>query len=359
MANNGTKNATRKRISTRIWIAIAGPLVLILAGVFYFVHGSHYASTDNAYIKADRVAISAEVSGQLTEVAVGENQHVHAGQLLFTIDDQPYEIALERSRAAVRKATIDLNTLRARYRQKQAELKGSQVDAAYFDHEYRRQKDLAGSKVASESKVDQTRHDYEAARQDEAKLEQELQEILAELEGNPDLPLASYPPYRDAQAGLERAKLDLSHTRVVAPADGIIAKTGNLQVGNYAFAGAPMASLMKTGHLWIEANLKETDLTHVQVGQKATAVVDTYPGRNWKMVVASVAPATGAEFAILPPQNATGNWVKVVQRIPVKLEFENPADHADLRAGMSTSISIDVGAYYALPRAIRSFFGGK
>lgn len=349
----------RGKLSARFWIAIAGPVLLVLVGVGYFVHESHYARTDNAYVKADRVSVSAQVSGEVTEVAVGENQQVKKGDLLFKIDDRSFRIALEHARAAVRKASIEFEALKARYRQKQEELKGAEFDAAYFDREYQRQANLANSKVVSAAKVDQTRHDYDAAHQDAAMLAEELEEILAELDGNPDLPLEAYPPYREALAGFDRAELDLRHTVVAAPADGIVSKTGNLQVGSYAFAGAPMVSLIKTDHMWIEANLKETDLTRVAVGQSAIAAIDTFPGRRWDMVVASVAPATGAEFAILPPQNASGNWVKVVQRIPVRLEFKDSGQTARLRAGMSASISIDVGAYYALPKRLRGWIGGS
>lgn len=342
----------------RMWLVLAAPLLLILGGAFYFIHGSRYVGTDNAYVKADKVGISAEVSGLLVEVAVTENQKVEKGQLLFRIDPEPFNIALEKARANVKSVTSDFGALKARYRQKQAELRKAQTDAAYFDREHRRWMTLARTNVASQAKVDQTRHDYDAAHQDEAKISQELEEIVANLEGNPALPLTSYSLYKEALSGLKKAQLDVSHTVITAPAAGIVSKSGNLQVGNYAYLGAPMLSLVKMDHLWIEANMKETDITHVRLGQKATAEVDTYSGRSLKAVVTSLAPATGAEFSILPPQNATGNWVKVVQRIPVRLELEDEKDRLALRAGMSVTVKIDTGAYYALPVFLRSLLGG-
>lgn len=343
----------------RVWLVLAGPLLLVLGGVAYFIHGSRYVGTENAYVKADKVSIASEVSGQLIEVAVDENQKVEKGQLLFRIDGEPYKIALEKSSANLKSVTSDFAALKARYRQKQSELRKAHADVAYFDREYKRWTALAKTRVASQAKLDQTRHDFDAARQDEAKIAQELEEIVANLEGNPSLPLKSYAPYKAALAGLDKAQLDFGHTIVRAPVAGIVSKSGNIQVGNYAFAGAPMLSLVKMDHLWIEANMKETDITHVQLGQKATVVVDTYSGRSLKAVVASLAPATGAEFALLPPQNATGNWVKVVQRVPIRLELVNQQDRMALRAGMSATITIDTGAYYALPEMLRSGSGSS
>ena len=341
----------------RVWLVLAGPVLLILAGATYFIYGSRYVGTENAYVKADKVAVTVEVSGQLTEVAVDENQQVKKGQLLFRVDSEPYRIALDKAQANLKNVTSDFNALKARYRQKQAELKKARADDAYFDREYKRWSDLARTRVASQAKVDQARHDYDAAREDETKTAQELAELAANLQGNPSLPLQGYAPYKEALAGIDKARLDLGHTIVRAPADGIVSKSGNLQVGNYAFAGVPMVSIVKLDHLWIEANMKETDLTHVQLGQKVSVTVDTFSNHEFKGVVASLAPATGAEFAILPPQNATGNWVKVVQRIPVRIEFEDKKDALALRAGMSVSVTIDTGAFYALPKFLRSISG--
>lgn len=342
----------------RFWLVMAAPIILVLTGVFYYVHGSRYVGTENAYVKADKISISTEVSGRIVEVAVSENQKIEKGQLLFRIDDLPFRIARDKAEAAVRNSVNDFGALKARYRQKQAELKGAQYDAAYFNTEFQRQSSLAFRSIASRAKLDQARHEYQAAREEQDKIGQELQEIVAQLDGNPGLSIENYPPYKAALAGLEKANLDLSHTVLSAPAAGVVSKTGNLQVGNYAFAGSPSLSLVKVDYLWIEANMKETDITHVVVGQKATAEIDTYSDQPFKAVVTSVAPATGAEFAILPPQNATGNWVKVVQRVPVRLQLENEQDKAVLRAGMSVTISIDTGEYYALPKPLRSFFGG-
>ncbi len=354
MAESAKSKAKQKQ---RIWVALTVPVILIVFGIFYFIQASRFAGTDNAYIKADKVSISSQVAGEIVEAAVGENQQVLKGQLLFKIDDAPYRIALARAQANLNKVVIELSALKSRYRQKQEELKGARIDAAYFEGEYKRQADLAASKVASVARVDQTRHDADASRQEAAKLEQELQELVAELDGNPDLSLEDFPAYREASAGLARAELDLAHTVVRAPTNAIVTKSGNLQVGNYAFSGAPMLSLVKTDHFWVEANMKETDLAHVRVGQPATAEIDMYGGDERAMKVTSVAPATGAEFAILPPQNATGNWVKVVQRIPVRLEFEDAQDASRLRAGMSVTISIDTGEYHALPKFLRKLFG--
>jgi membrane fusion protein (multidrug efflux system) len=343
--------------SAKFLVAVLVPVVLILAGLVYYVHGSRYPGTDNAYVKADMVSISPRVSGQIVEVGVAENQLVEKGDVLFRIDDEPYRFALQRLEAKLAKTVTEYGALKARYRQKREEHQGADLETAYFERELQRQQNLLKTRTVSEAKVDESRHNYDNARQKAAQLAEELEEIVMELEGDSDTPLESYSPYREVLADMKQAKLDLQHTVVTAPADGVVAKTDSLQVGSYAFTGAPMLSLIKTEHMWVEANLKETDLTHVRVGQPATVEIDSFPGRDWKMIVASIAPATGAEFAILPPQNATGNWVKVIQRIPVRLEFEDPADGGMLRAGMSVTISIDSGAYHALPDFLQAHAG--
>jgi membrane fusion protein, multidrug efflux system len=230
--------------------------------------------------------------------------------------------------------------MRAAYRQKEANLRSAQASAEYMQREYDRQKRLAAQSVASESKLDEARRGAEVGRQQVSAMEQDLAQALANLGGDPDLAVEQHPRVLQAQAARDQAALDLRHTRILAPAGGIIANV-DPRPGQYVTIGLPMCSLVESGSLYIEANLKETELTHVEPGHTATVSVDTYPGKVWHAEVASIGAGTGSEFAVLPAQNASGNWVKIVQRLPVRLRIDASEDVAGLRAGMSVSVEID------------------
>jgi membrane fusion protein, multidrug efflux system len=324
-----------------------GPALVAIVGGYVYVTGGRYVETDDAFVKADMVALSAEVSGPIVEVAVRENEHVETGQVLFRIDPKPFRIALARAEARLHKAENDVRALKASYRQKQEELTLARNDVDYAEREFRRQAELARRDFASRAKYDEAKHSLDVARQQVAVLEQELRGLLADLAGDPEIPVDHHPTYLEAKAQRDQAALDLEHATVVAPFAGVASKKPDL--GDYVTAGTPVMSIVADQDVWIEANFKETDLTHVRPGQPASIRIDTYPGRQWHATVESISQATGAEFSVLPPQNATGNWVKVVQRIPVRIAIRTDEGGPPLRAGMSVTAEIDTGHRRELP----------
>jgi membrane fusion protein, multidrug efflux system len=288
---------------------------------------------------------------------VHNNQHVSAGQVLIRLDDRPYRIAVEQAEAQLASARLQVEGLRATYRQRQADLAAAQDTLTYQQREFERQQRLLGEHVTSQASFDQARNRLVTARQQVASVEQQIANVLASLAGNPDIPTDQHPTVQQAQAQLDQARLNLGYSVVYAPANGIVTNVDKLPVGTYLNAATPAFSLVETDHPWVEANYKETELTHMNAGDEATVTVDTYPGTSFKARVASLSPGTGSQFSVLPPQNATGNWVKVVQRLPVRLEVENPDPTKPLRAGMSVTAEVDTGYVHPLVASIVSFFG--
>lgn len=331
---------TRLRRRLRPVLLSLGPIVLAAVAGYFYLTGGRYVSTDDSYVRYDKVQISSDVAGRVVEEAVDENDEVKKGQLLFALDDEPYRIALARAEAALAAARDAVSAMRAAYQQKAANLRGAQLSADYLQREYERQRRLAQQNLASEAKVDEAQRSAEVARQQVTAMQQDLAQALANLGGDPDLPLEQHPRVRQAQAARDQAALDLRHTRILAPADGIVANV-DPRPGQYVTIGQSMCSLVESGSLYIEANLKETELTHVKAGDVAVVSVDTYPDRVWHATVTSIGAGTGAEFSVLPPQNATGNWVKIVQRLPVRLHIAPSEDVTALRAGMSVTVEID------------------
>jgi len=333
-------------------LLLAGPALVLIVGVYLYATGGRFVSTENAYVKANKVQISAQVSGPIIAVAVVENQHVDKDEVLFRIDPVPFQVALARADAQLEKVKADIEALKAGYRAKLAERQLAEVNIGYAENEYRRWSALAQSQAASRMKYDEAKHNIDVARQQAAMLGQDIARILASLDGDPDIPAERHHAYLEAKAERDRVALDLANTAVKAPFAGIASKKPEL--GQYAYAGGPAMSLVSDRNVWVEANFKETELTYVRPGQPVTVEVETYPGRVWPGVVDSIAQATGAEFAVLPPQNASGNWVKVVQRIPVRIAIRAAPDDPPLRAGMSTSVEIDTGHRRPMPDFVQS-----
>jgi len=335
----------------RFALMLSVPLVLALGAGYFYLTAGRYVSTDDAYVKADMVSLSADVPGRVVAVEVRDNQHVKAGQVLFRLDDRTYRIAVERAEAALASARLQVDGMRATYRQRQADLKQTEDTLAYQEREFTRQQQLLAEKVTSQAKFDETRHAYDNARQGVAAMQQQIAVIVAGLGGDPNIPTDQHPLVQQAQAQLDQARLDLSHTVVYAPSDGIVTKVDKLPIGEYLREATPAFSLISTEHVWVEANYKETDLTHMHPGQEATVDIDTYPDHTFTAHVESLGAGTGAEFSVLPPQNASGNWVKVVQRIPVRLVIDNPDPNRPLRIGMSVDVEVDTG--YRQPLAVK------
>jgi len=333
--------ATRRRGGVRFVTMVVVPLLLVLAGIGYYWQGGRYVGTDNAYVKADKVLISTEVAGRIAEVLVSENQPVEAGQPLLRLDPAPFRIALARAEAQLAQVRTELRVLKASYREKQASLEMARTRAEFARREQRRRADLRERNFVSAASFDDAHQALELARQQIVVDEQDLVRIAESLGGGPDVAIEEHPNYVAALAELDRARLDLDRVELRAPAAGFVANVPF--VGQHAAPGRPAIALVASGRYWVEANLTETDLTHVRVGQPVAIEIDTYPDRPLRGAVEAISPATGAEFALIPPQNATGNWVKIAQRVPVRIRIEEAADMPQLRSGLSAWIEIDTG----------------
>ena len=344
----------RARRLRRMALMLAVPLAVLLAAGWWWLVGGRWASTDNAYVHQDIVQLSADVAGRITEVAAQENQHVQAGELLFRIDDRPYRIALQQDEAALAAARLKVEQYRAAYREALAERMAAAQNLDFRQRELDRQARLATGGYAAQARLDEVRNDVAAARQRVAAAEQGVARALAELGGDAAIATDDHPLVREAVARRDQARLDLEHTTVRAPADGVISQSERLLVGQYIMAGMPVVSLVETGSLWIEANFKETDLAHMRPGQPAEIAIDAFPDLDLAATVASIGAGTGAEFSVLPAQNATGNWVKVVQRVPVRLHLASPEAAARLRSGLSATVAVDTGWTRPWPSPIRS-----
>ena len=315
------------------------PLLMAAGGLYFYLTGGRYQSTEDAYLRAAEVAISANVSGRVSEVDVHDNQQVRRGQRLFRLDDRPFRIAVEAARARLQGARLQVESLKADYRQRLAALRSAQSALAYAEREYRRASRLLASGIASQSQVDRALLARSEGRQSVAAARQQITAALAKLGGQPDIAVDAHPLVEQAQAALDRASLDLSYATVIAPSDGIVTGVEHLQTGSYLQAATPAFVLVSTHDVWVEADFKEDQLAHMRPGDPATVKIDAYPGLTFRAAVASITPGTGSQFSVLPPENATGNWVKVVQRLDVRLRLEGslPA----VRSGLSANVTVD------------------
>jgi len=317
------------------------PAIVLAISVFVWLSSGRHVSTDNAYVKGDRAQIAPELSGIIVEVPVQENQRVSRGQLLFKLDDQSYRLALAKIDAEIETTRADIRGLRAQWRTKREEIKAAISQQAFAQAEFDRQSGLADKKIASTQKLEEARTALDVARQRISAAQEDLQRIEAALAGDPKIRADDHPRVKQMLAARAEALLQLRRTSIDSPLDGIVSKRP--VPGSYATAGLPVMVVVADTDLWVEANFKETELTLVRPGQPAVIKVDTYPDAKCTGKVSSIAQATGAEFAVLPPQNASGNWVKVVQRIPVRISVTCRDGDPPLRVGMSTTVEIDTG----------------
>jgi membrane fusion protein, multidrug efflux system len=341
------KRFSRQRLRWVLYAAV--PLALVGALIWYAMGGRVVTMTD-AYVEADKVGISTDVPGIVKEVAVVDNQYVQAGQLLYRLDDQPFMIALQRAEAQIGITRQSLNALKSNYRDTQAQLVQAQEDVAYYTREFRRTQNLLQAHVASQSAYDTAHRNLESARQKLISLRQQLAGVAANLNGDPAGPVEQNPRYLDALAQRDEAARQLAHTVVKAPFTGTVTNVPDIAPGRYLPVSAIAFYLVATDHVWVDANPKETQLTYVRPAQPASVTVDTYPGVKWPGTVESISPAAAQEFSLLPAQNTSGNWVKVVQRIPMRIRVDTrDRSRPPLRAGMSVEVAVDTGHSRGLP----------
>lgn len=341
----------RRRI--RIALLLLLPIALLAIGLWYVLGGS-WVSIDDATVEADKVGVSTDVSGIVRSVQVRENERVAAGQVLFELDDRPFKYGLERAEAQVATVRDELGALKASYRDMQAQIKEANADIGYFRTEDRRQEELLKAHVASESTRDTAQRNLENAQQRLASLKQQLAGITANLDERPDALVETYPRYHDALAQRDEAARELDHTVVRAPFAGLVTDVPATTAGRYLAASTTAFYLVAMDHVWVQANPKETELTYVRPGQPTTVHVDIYPGQEWHGPVESISPATAQEFSLLPAENTSGNWVKVVQRVPLRVRLDT-SDRSlpPLAAGLSAEIEVNTGHARGLPQFLR------
>jgi membrane fusion protein (multidrug efflux system) len=331
----------RKRL--RMILLVGLPALVLVIGLGIYLSGGRYISTDNAYVGAQKVLITPDISGKITNVAIREGQHVNPGDELFSLDREPFALALAQVKAKLDTARSDFDKLKSNLKSLNtlAELAEKNVDLKQRDVD--RKTKLVSSQAGSQADLDTALAAVITAKLQAEFAVQQRDTTLNQLLGDPDLPLERFPEYAQAKAALDNAQRDFDHTIVRAPMSGTATQVDNIQLGRFVAAGTPVLSVIDDQAPWVDANPKETDITYLRIGQKATIDVDSFPDRTFTGTIVAVSPGTGAQFSILPPQNATGNWVKVVQRLPVRIAFDKSEDTKLLRSGMSVNVDIDTG----------------
>jgi membrane fusion protein, multidrug efflux system len=326
----------------RFLLLVVLPSVALLAGVTFYLNGGRYVTTDDAYVGAQKVLITPDISGKIEKVVVKEGQQVNEGDVLFEIDPIPFRLAVAQAKATLAQAKVTYDNLMADLKiyGQMGELAQQGVDLKRRDVE--RKQALVKNNFGSQLDLDNSSTALVTASAQMELLRQKIATAKAQLLGNPDLPVEEFPPYAQAKAALDQAERNLDHTVMRAPMPGIATQVEQIQLGRFVMAGAPVFSIIDVSNPWVDANPKESDFTYVAVGQSVTLDVDAFPNHVFKGTVGSLSPGTGAQFAILPPQNATGNFVKIVQRVPVRIYFDkNDQFVRKLKAGMSVYATID------------------
>ncbi len=325
----------------RKFLIIGVPIIFLIILAIVYLTSGRYVSTDDAYVMGARTEISANVVGRVIEIAVKDNQEVCKNDTLYKLDDRDFVNARNDARAKLANAKLQISSLKSTYRQRQADMRSSTAKLNYLEREFKRQTALAQSGISSQTQLDEARQAFISARQNFDAIDQSAASVLASLNDDPEIDVNDHPTVQQAQAMLDQAELNLSYTVVKAPLDGVLSKVENLQVGDYINAAKPVFGLVSNKDIWIEGNFKETELTYMRPGQKATIKIDTYPGKVFHGTVVSISPCTGSVLSILPPENATGNWVKVVQRLPVRVSIDDADPDQPLRMGLSVTVEVD------------------
>ena len=332
------------------------PLALVLA-FYWYVSGGAVMATDDAYIDAEKVGISTDVAGIVKDVDVVENQHVTVGQVLYRLDPRQFQIALNDAKANLAQTSLTIEAMKRDYRRMQSDVAAQDAQVTLDQTNFNRDVMLLRSKTIAQAVYDQGKSVLDTDKSKLEALRQQAQVQLAKLGGNADLPLDQEPQYLKAKAQLDEAQRQLDHAVVTAPFAGIVTDVSAIAPGKYLAASTTAFYLVDNDHVWVEAEPKETELTYVRPGQPVTVTVDTYPNRQWHGVVESVSPAAAQEFALLPAQNTSGNWVKVVQRVPMRIRLDtSDKSMPPLAAGMSAEVDVDTGHPRGLPHFLTSLF---
>jgi membrane fusion protein (multidrug efflux system) len=342
----------------RRWALFALLPLAVVVGCYWYVAGGAVMSTDDAYVEAAKVGISTDISGIVKDVAVADNQRVAAGQVLYRLDPRQFQIALDNAKANLAETALSIEAMKEDYKRmlSDAAAQQAQVDLDQVNHD--RYATLLRSATVSKATYDQARYALDADKNKLDSLHQQAAVQLARLAGDLTIPVTQHPQYRQAQAKVDEAQREFDHTTVVAPFSGIVTNVPTIALGKYLPASMIAFYLVDTDHVWLDANPKETELTYVRPGQRVTVTVDTYPNVEWHGTVESISPAAAQEFSLLPAQNTSGNWVKVVQRVPMRVRIDTSNNsQPPLHAGMSVEVDVDTGHARGLPRFVTALFG--
>jgi membrane fusion protein (multidrug efflux system) len=351
------QSARRRRMR---WALMALLPLALIGGAYWYVVGGNVMSTDDAYIEADKVGISTDISGIVQDIGVTENQRVTAGQTLYRLDPRQFQIALDNAKANLAQTALTIESMKQDYRRMLSDIDTERAQVELDQATFERYVALVKSDAVSRSNYDQARFTLQADKSKVVSLTQQAQVQLARLDGNPDIPVTQHPQYLQAKAQVDEAQRQLDHTMVKAPFAGIVTNVPSIAPGKYLQASTTAFYLVATDHVWVASQPKETELTHVRPGQPATVTVDTYPDTEWHGTVESISPAAAQEFQLLPAQNTSGNWVKVVQRIPMRVRVDTRDQNMPpLRAGMSVEVDVDTGHPRGLPHFLAALFGRK
>jgi membrane fusion protein, multidrug efflux system len=331
--------------------------IALIGGAYWYVTGGQVMSTDDAYVEADKVGVSTDISGIVQDVDVGDNQHVTTGQVLYRLDPRQFQIALDNAKANLAQTALTIEAMKLNYRRMLSDIAAEQAQVELDQVNDNRFATLVKSDTVSQASYDQTRFTLQGDQSKLASLKQQAEVALARLAGNPDIAVTDHPEYQQAKAQVDEAQRQLDHTTVKAAFAGIVTNVPSIAPGKYLAASTTAFYLVATDHVWVETQPKETQLTFVQPGQPVAVTVDTYPDVKWRGTVETISPAAAQEFQLLPAQNTSGNWVKVVQRIPMRVRVDtSDPSRPPLRAGMSVEVDVDTGHTRGLPHVLTAMF---
>ncbi len=336
------RGRSRKKL-VRWGLMAGGVLAVIIGGAAYWLSSGRWVDTDDAYVQADSMTLSTDVSGIVASIPVHEGESVTKNQVLFRLDPQKFQIALDNARANLGEVRLNVEAAKADYQAALRDTGAKQQQVNADQATYQRYSSLMKQHAVTQQETDDARYKLAADQQAVRAAESRARALLAKLAGNPTINVEDTPSFKQAQAQVAEAEREMNHSVVRAPYDGIVTQVNKLQLGMYLGASTAAFGLVSTDHVWVEAQPKETQLTYAKKGDAVDVSFDIYPGRSWKGTVQSLAPATEQNFSLLPAENSSGNWVKVVQRIPVRVKVDMKPGDPPLRAGMSADIDIDTG----------------